>query len=161
MLSCCIFCFLSFPIETMSCLFPSMISDFQTMICFPTHCVLHSLHNATTLFFKDPYCWWWLTVPKGSVFLPGLLPPQKQVECILFLNNPLSLGNCQRAPQRGQAGGLGASSASGIWGTSEGAWAMGHPGRSPHSYMAFLILLARPQDHMPDLMCRTFFLVHK
>lgn len=114
-------------------------SNFQNMGFFPpTRCVLHSLHNTTSYFSKTHVGgggYWSL---KNQHFFQICFSPQKQVECILFLDSPFSLGNCHRS-QRGQAGGLGASSASGIWGSGKGARAMGHPGRSPHSYLAFLI----------------------
>lgn len=79
----------------------------------------------------------YLLILKGPMFLPGLVFffPQKQVECLFVLDSPCSLGHCQRSPQRGQAEGQDASSMSGIWRSSKGgARAMGHTGKSPHSW---------------------------
>lgn len=105
----------------------------------------------------------YLLILKGPAFLPGLVLPPETGWVHFVLDSPFSLGYYQRSPQRSQAGGPGANSVSGLWGSGKGARTRGHPGRSPHSYwlVFFLMFLARLQYHVPGLMCQTFFLVHK
>lgn len=55
-LSCSIFCSLSFAIETMSCCFPPMLMIIKIYFSLYSH-VLHSLHIAVGYFSVS--CWWW------------------------------------------------------------------------------------------------------
>lgn len=56
MLSCCIFCSLSFAIETMSCWFSPMLMITKMYFSFYPLCI-HPLHIAAGYFSVS--CWWW------------------------------------------------------------------------------------------------------
>lgn len=107
---------------------------------FSTHCVFHSLYCAAGYFSKTHggvvvvVVFFYLLILKGPVFLPGLVFPPEIVWMLFALDSLFLLGCCWRPPWRGQAGGLGANSASGILGSSKG------PG--PWATLAAILILA-------------------
>lgn len=168
MLSCLYLLFFYPLLLTLQAAYFPQASNFQNLVFFPLPIVFSILSIMLQAIFQKlmvvvVVVFFYLLILKGPMFLPGLVFfffLQKQVECVFVLDGPCSLGRCQRSPQRGQAGGQDASSMSGIWRSSKG-------GPGPWATLAGVLILgfshflARPHYHMPDLMCRTFFLVHK
>lgn len=147
MLSCLYHLFFYVLLLTLWVVYFPQASNFQ--ICFfPLSVVFSILSIMLQAIFQKlmvvVVVFFYFLILKGPVFLPGLVFPPETGWMHLVLDGPCSLGQCQRSPRRGQAGGQDASSMSGIWGSSkEGG--QGHGPRWQES--SFLVSLIFWHSH--------------
>lgn len=101
-----------------------------------------------------------LLVPKGPVFLPVWFSPRNRLNAFCF-GQPifpwiLSVSSLERSSWR-----AGCQFSIRYLREQWGGQGLGPPWQSSSILLDFSHFWPRPQNHMPDLMCRTFFMVHK